>query len=61
MRQLPLCHKNARQRVLPYLHKKDLEGGEVDGDVAVEEPKLGYHASHVLPLSGDLQEAAIGR
>ena len=36
-----------RQQVLPYLMKMDHpEEEEVDGDVVVEEPKLGYRASH---------------
>ena len=36
----------ARLRVLPYLMKMGLGKEEVDGDVVVEEPKLGYYASH---------------
>ena len=55
----PLSHKT-RCRVLPYLMKKDLDVGEVDGDSVVEEPKLGYDAPHSLPFSGVSQEPLLG-
>ena len=35
----------------------DLEEGEVDGDVVVEEPKLGYHASHRFASFRRIQES----
>ena len=36
----------ARLRVLPYLMKMGLGKEEVDGDVIMEEPEVGYYASH---------------
>ena len=35
-----------RQQVLPYLMKMDLEVGEVDGDMVVEETLVRYRTSH---------------
>ena len=49
----------ARRWVLPYLMKMGHQEEEVDVDVVVEEPKLGYYASHIS-LLGSLQEATIG-
>ena len=50
-----------RQQVLPYLMKKDLDVGEEDGDVVVEETFARYRTSHKDSLfQALLQEPLLG-
>ena len=41
-----------RQQVLPYPMKKDLDVGEEDGDVVVEETFTRYRTSHKIASFG---------